>query len=218
VESAKLADQFMAGAEKKMIGIAEDYAGLQFVPQVALVQAFHRRLRSDRHEDRSRNVAVLCVENPGASTRDRAFGDKFERDLTRQSRLYCATLSLWWEVSFRWKNICRPSTSRIASTLMASWSNETWVSRVRGKILHEPPFLCIEVLSPEDRAGRIQRRIDDYLGFGVRYVWLIDPSQKRAWSYTIEGKRESAETLTTSAPDLTLSLREIFEALSEDLQ
>ena len=42
--------------------------------------------------------------------------------------------------------------------------------------------------------------------------------QKRAWSYTIEGKRESAETLTTSAPDLTLSLREIFEALSEDLQ
>ena len=89
---------------------------------------------------------------------------------------------------------------------------------VRGKILHEPPFLCIEVLSPEDRAGRIQRKIDDYLGFGVRYVWLIDPSQKRAWSYTIEGKRESAETLTTSAPDLTLSLREIFEALSEDLQ
>ena len=101
---------------------------------------------------------------------------------------------------------------------MASWSNETWVNRARGKILHEPPFLCIEVLSPEDRAGRIQRKIDDYLGFGVRYVWLIDPSQKRAWSYTIEGKRESAETLTTSAPDLTLSLREIFEALSEDLQ
>ena len=84
--------------------------------------------------------------------------------------------------------------------------------------LREPPFLCIEILSPEDRAGRIQRKIDDYLAFGVRYVWLIDPSQKRAWSYTIEGKRGSAETLTTSDPDLTLSLCEIFEALSEDLQ
>src|ERR1700744_2941998 len=92
----------MAGAEKKMIGVAEDYAGLQFVPQVALIKAFHRRLRSDRHEGRSRNVAVLCVENPGASAGDRAFGDKFERDLTRQSRLYCATLDLWQrELSFR---------------------------------------------------------------------------------------------------------------------
>src|SRR5277367_5976701 len=73
--------------------------------------------------------------------------------------------------------------------------------KVRGKILHEPPFLCIEVISPEDRAGRIQRKIDDYLAFGVRYVWLIDPGQKRAWSYTIEGKREFAETLTTSGPN-----------------
>src|ERR1700744_3843588 len=116
----------MAGAEKKMIGVAEDYAGLQFVPQVALIEAFHRRLRPDRHEHRSRNVAVLCVENPGASARDRAFGDKFERDLTRQSRLYCATLSLWRrEVSLRWKNICRPSTSRLLRTVRSRWSNET---------------------------------------------------------------------------------------------
>jgi Uma2 family endonuclease len=90
--------------------------------------------------------------------------------------------------------------------------------KVRGRILREPPFLCIEVLSPEDRAGRIQRKIDDYLAFGVRYVWLIDPGQKRAWSYTIDGKRESAETLTTSDPDLTLSLREIFYALNEDIE
>ncbi len=90
--------------------------------------------------------------------------------------------------------------------------------KLRGRILREPPFLCIEVLSPEDRAARIQRKIDDYLAFGVRYVWLVDPGEKRAWSYTIEGKRESVETLTTSDPDLTLSLRDIFEALSEDLQ
>src|ERR1700744_4544197 len=121
----------MAGAEKKMIGVAEDYAGLQFVPQVALIKAFHRRLRSDRHEGRSRNVAVLCVENPGASARDRAFGDKFERDLTRQSRLYCATLDLWRrELSFRSKNICRPSMSRIANTLMANCWNETWANSI----------------------------------------------------------------------------------------
>jgi Uma2 family endonuclease len=43
------------------------------------------------------------------------------------------------------------------------------------QILTKPPFLCIEVLSPEDRVGDMQERIDDYLRFGVRFVWLIDP-------------------------------------------
>lgn len=130
MEPAELANQFMAWAKKKMIGVAQDDTGLQFVPQVALIQTFYGRLSSDRHEDRGRNVAVLCVEDPGASARDRAFGDKFEGDLTRQSRLYCATPDLWRrELSFRWKNFSRPYTTRIASTSTGRWSNEMWVNR-----------------------------------------------------------------------------------------
>jgi Uma2 family endonuclease len=35
--------------------------------------------------------------------------------------------------------------------------------RGRGRILREPPFLCIEILSPEDRASRIENKIDEYL-------------------------------------------------------
>src|SRR5438067_890895 len=31
------------------------------------------------------------------------------------------------------------------------------------EILTKPPFICIEILSPEDRRSRIQDRIDDYL-------------------------------------------------------
>jgi Uma2 family endonuclease len=88
----------------------------------------------------------------------------------------------------------------------------------RGKILREPPFLCIEILSPEDRASRIQLKIDDYLAFGVRYVWLIDPRFRKAWNYTGEGKREPSEVLTTSEPRLTLSLDEVFSALDDDIE
>lgn len=50
----------------------------------------------------------------------------------------------------------------------------------KGRILGEPPLLCIEVLSPEDRVSRMEQKIDDYLNFGVSYIWLIDPRKKLA--------------------------------------
>jgi Uma2 family endonuclease len=90
--------------------------------------------------------------------------------------------------------------------------------KIQGRILREPPFLCIEILSPEDRASRIETKIDDYLGFGVPNIWIIDPHEKKGWSYTREGKRESTEVLTTSEPDLALSLSEVFSALIESVE
>ena len=36
-----------------------------------------------------------------------------------------------------------------------------------GPIVTEPPFLCVEILSPSDRTMAMQDRIDDYLSFGV---------------------------------------------------
>ncbi len=75
-----------------------------------------------------------------------------------------------------------------------------------------PPFLCVEVLSPEDRMSRMQDRIDDYLNFGVRYVWVIDPSAFRAWVYA-KGRIEEVKqgTLWTEDPRLEVPLTELFE-------
>jgi Uma2 family endonuclease len=87
--------------------------------------------------------------------------------------------------------------------------------KARGRILREPPFLCIEVLSPEDRASRMELKIDDYLTFGVRHIWLIDPRLRKVWIYTNEGKRESSAILTTSDPLLTLKLDEVFAKLDD---
>jgi Uma2 family endonuclease len=43
-------------------------------------------------------------------------------------------------------------------------------SKPAEQILTKPPFLCIEILSPEDRMRRIQQKIDDYLDFGAEYA------------------------------------------------
>lgn len=81
-------------------------------------------------------------------------------------------------------------------------------------IYREPPLICIEVLSPEDRQSRVQQRIDDYLHFGVRYVWVIDPESRRAWEYTTGGSREIKDGfLRTENPSIEVNLGEVFAGL-----
>jgi len=74
-----------------------------------------------------------------------------------------------------------------------------------------PPFLCVKILSPEDRAGRIQRKIADYLKFGVGYIWVIDPRRREAVVYTPSATRVPEDgILRTSDPDIAVPLTEIF--------
>jgi Uma2 family endonuclease len=79
------------------------------------------------------------------------------------------------------------------------------------QVLTKPPFLCIEILSPEDRMSRMQERIDDYLRMGVRYVWILDPVLRRAYAATsLLGLREIKDALTTENPVIEVPLTEIF--------
>jgi len=82
------------------------------------------------------------------------------------------------------------------------------------QIFRTPPFICIEILSPEDRVERIQQRIDDYLSFGVPHIWVINPRSRRAWTYSKEGSREVFDGfLRTERPDFEIPLADIFAAL-----
>lgn len=46
-----------------------------------------------------------------------------------------------------------------------------------------PPDLAVEVLSPSDRPRQVLDRIGEYLGAGVRLVWVIDPGKRKATVY-----------------------------------
>jgi Uma2 family endonuclease len=77
----------------------------------------------------------------------------------------------------------------------------------------KPPFLCVEILSPEDRVSRLQERIDDFFKMGVPNLWVLDPETKRAYAATPEeGLREiKSGLLKTENPTLELPLTEIFD-------
>ena len=79
-----------------------------------------------------------------------------------------------------------------------------------GPIITEPPFLCVEILSPRDRMQEMQERIDDYLSFGVRYVWLIHPRTRRAFVYMAEKFLEVKDgVLCTENPEICVRLGEL---------
>lgn len=74
----------------------------------------------------------------------------------------------------------------------------------------EPVYLCVEVLSPPNRLGKMFAKCEEYHRWGVLYCWVVDPETKRAWEYYREDAewREVNETLTAGA--ISLSLAEVF--------
>jgi Uma2 family endonuclease len=80
------------------------------------------------------------------------------------------------------------------------------------QVLTKPPFLCIEILSPEDRMNRVGVRIADYLSMGVSYVWVLDPKTRQAYAATpAESLREvKSGVLRTENPTLEVPLAEVF--------
>lgn len=43
------------------------------------------------------------------------------------------------------------------------------------RIVTRPPYLCVEILSPEDTAVETLGKVREYLNFGVEWVWVIEP-------------------------------------------
>ena len=80
------------------------------------------------------------------------------------------------------------------------------------QVLTIPPFLCIEVLSPEDRMSRVWERIHDYFEMGVPNVWIVDPENRIAHIASASGDLHRAhDALRTTEPVLEVPLSEIFE-------
>jgi Uma2 family endonuclease len=78
------------------------------------------------------------------------------------------------------------------------------------QILTTPPFICIEILSKDDRFSEMRQRVEDYLNFGVPYVWILDPGTRQAWRCTPEGMDEVTE-LRTENPETLVPVCDLFE-------
>jgi Uma2 family endonuclease len=77
-----------------------------------------------------------------------------------------------------------------------------------------PPLIAIEILSPQDRMPRVLDRLDDFLAMGVPNVWLLDPVERVAYTYSASGLKlvRSAQLFVPDSP-IHLQLAELFATL-----
>ena len=86
------------------------------------------------------------------------------------------------------------------------------LSQDQGEVFTNPPHLCIEILSKDDTMQYMQQKIDDYLTFGVPYVWIINPRNRKGYVVTSEGMFEAKSgVLETKDPAISVPLAVLFE-------
>ena|SRR5579883_626439 len=78
-------------------------------------------------------------------------------------------------------------------------------------VFHEPPFLCVEIVSNDDRMSRVLEKLKEYRTLGVRHIWVIDPRLKKAFTYT--GALNEVEGDELTAGEIRLPLSEVFYRL-----
>jgi Uma2 family endonuclease len=70
----------------------------------------------------------------------------------------------------------RPDTVRGADAILFLQTKSR--EQISTGYIEDVPNLVVEVLSPHDRPGKTNRRIEQYLRRGIPLVWLIDPEER----------------------------------------
>ena len=129
-----------------------------------------------------------------------------------------AEVTIWFGAHRReWKiRVMTELRTRVGATrvrlpdVTVAYDDEAMKERVR----KTPPLIAIEVLSPDDRLPRVLVRLADFWNMGIRNVWLLDPEERSAYTYTENGlKVVDMDRLVVADSAIYLDLQEVFSAL-----
>jgi Uma2 family endonuclease len=84
-----------------------------------------------------------------------------------------------------------------------------------------PPDLAVEVLSPDDRPGRVAEKVAFYLRAGVPLTWVIDPGERTLDAYrpgepTEQFRESGIVSAAPVLPEFTFELAELFAILDQE--
>lgn len=93
--------------------------------------------------------------------------------------------------------------------------------KFKGRYPTSAPELCIEILSPDDRLTKAFEKAKTYLSWGSRFVWIIDPEKRTAWTLSRESGSEPVwipPSGTLTAADASIDLESLFQQVDNDLE
>lgn len=79
-------------------------------------------------------------------------------------------------------------------------------------VFDQPQLIAVEVLSPEDRQSGVQEKIDDYRGFQVPNIWVVDPIKRLGWDCS-DGNWTRKDRFEVAATAIYLDLHDLFREL-----
>jgi Uma2 family endonuclease len=86
------------------------------------------------------------------------------------------------------------------------------VSELQQPYPTKPVYLCIEVLSPEDRFSEMVAKCEDYHAWGVKFCWIIDPDKKQCWEYESGGRPHDIQASgQITAGEIRLNFDDVFD-------
>jgi Uma2 family endonuclease len=100
---------------------------------------------------------------------------------------------------------------RVAPTRFRVPDVAVYVTEPAEQVFITPPFLVIEILSPEDRWSRLTRKLEDYFAMGCPNIWIIDPVRSKAYRYEGESVSEVHEAFRSTDSRITVQLAHIWQ-------
>lgn len=74
-----------------------------------------------------------------------------------------------------------PDTIRAADAVFIS--EERYAQQETAGYLQIAPDLVVEVLSPSDTWGRVNKKLQEYFTIGVKMVWIVDSAEPQVYVY-----------------------------------
>ena len=103
---------------------------------------------------------------------------QIETDKTQDARVYGADLT-YNCIADPLKELCRADVSLIRKTRLEGLDNPG--------MMPVPADLVVEVLSPNDEAYDVNRKVERYLSSGFKLVWVVDPAVKIVYVHRQDG-------------------------------
>jgi len=77
-----------------------------------------------------------------------------------------------------------------------------------------PPFLVIEITSPDERHQNLLQKLEEYRGWGVQHIWVVEPELKRFYIY--DGGLKPVDRFALAESGLQVIAEDLFaEAYGE---